>query len=43
MENTTNNASNFVSFIDANETCVMHTKTDHIEIMSGIKTNDAIY
>ena len=33
----------FVSFIDANETCVMHTKTDNIEIMSGIKTNDAIY
>ena len=32
----------FVSFIDANETRVMHTNSDNIEIMSGIKTNDAI-
>ena len=32
----------FVSFIDANETRVMHTKSDNIEIMSGIETNDAI-
>ena len=32
----------FVSFIDANETHVMHAKSDNIEIMNGIKTNDAI-
>ena len=32
----------FFSFIDANETRVMHTNSDNIEIMSGIKTNDAI-
>ena len=32
----------FVSFIDANETRVMHTKSDNIEIMSGIETSNAI-
>ena len=32
----------FVSFIDANETRVMHTKSDNIEIMSGIETSDAV-
>ena len=32
----------FVSFIDANETRVMHTRSDNIEIMSGIETSDAI-
>ena len=32
----------FVSFVDANETRVMRTKSDNIEIMSGIETNDAI-
>ena len=32
----------FVSFTDANETRVMHTKSDNIVIMSGIETNDAI-
>ena len=32
----------FVSFIDANETRVMHSKSDNIEIMSGIETSDAI-
>ena len=32
----------FVSFTDANETRVMHTKSDNIEIMSGIETIDAI-
>ena len=32
----------FVSFIDANETRVMHTKSDNITIMSGIETDDAI-
>ena len=31
----------FASFIDANETCVMHTKSDNIEIISGIETSDA--
>ena len=42
MENTANNANHFVSFIDANETRVMHTKSDNIEIMTGIETSDAI-
>ena len=32
----------FVSFIDANETREMHTKSDNILIMSGIDTNDVI-
>ena len=32
----------FVSFINANDTLVMHTKSDNIEIMNGIDTNDAI-
>ena len=32
----------FVSFIDADETRVMDTKSDNIEIMSGIETSDAI-
>ena len=32
----------FVSFIDANETRIMHTKSDKIEIMSGIETSDAV-
>ena len=32
----------FVSFVDANETRVMHTKSDNIEIMSGIETSDVI-
>ena len=31
-----------VSFIDTNETRVMHTKSDNIEIMSGIETSDAV-
>ena len=30
----------FVSFIDANETLVIHTKNDNIVIMSGVETND---
>ena len=32
----------FVSFIDAYETRVMHTKSDNIEIMSGVETSDTI-
>ena len=32
----------FVSFIDSNETRVMHTKSDNTTIMSGIETDDAI-
>ena len=32
----------FVSFIDANETQAMHTKSDNIEIMNGIDSSDAI-
>ena len=33
---------NFVSFIDNNDHCIIHTKSDNIEIMSGIETNDII-
>ena len=32
----------FISFIDKNETQVMHTKSDNVKIMNGIDTNDAI-
>ena len=32
----------FVSFIDGNETQLMHTKSDNTEIMNGIDTSDAI-
>ena len=32
----------FVSFIDSNETRVMHTKSDNTTIMSGIEIDDAI-
>ena len=32
----------FISFIDKNETLVMHTKSDNIEIMHGTDTSDAI-
>ena len=32
----------FVSFIDANETRKMHTKSDSITIMIGIETEDVI-
>ena len=42
MENMTDNVNYFISFIDANETRVMHTKSDNIEIMSGIETSDII-
>ena len=32
----------FISFIDKNETQVMHTKRDNVEIMNGTDTSDAI-
>ena len=32
----------FVSFIDNNETQVMHTKSDNIEIMNGVDASDTI-
>ena len=32
----------FVSFIDKNETQVMHTKIDYVKIMNGTDTNEAI-
>ena len=32
----------FVSFIDKNETQVMHTKSDNVKIMNGTDTNNAI-
>ena len=32
----------FISFIEKNETQVMHTKSDNVEIMNGTDTSDAI-
>ena len=32
----------FISFIDKNETQVMHTRKDNVEIMNGTDTSDAI-
>ena len=32
----------FVSFIDNNETQVMHTKSDNIEIMNNVDASDTI-
>ena len=32
----------FISFIDKNETQVMHTKSDNVEVMNGTDTSDAI-
>ena len=32
----------FVSFIDKNETQVIHTKSDNVKIMNGTDTNDAV-
>ena len=32
----------FISFIDKNQTQVMHTKSDNVEIMNGTDTSDAI-
>ena len=32
----------FISFIDKNETQVMHTKSDNVKIMNGTDNNDAI-
>ena len=33
---------NFISSLDTNESRTMHTKSDHIEIMSGIEADDVI-
>ena len=33
---------NFISSLDTNEFRIMHTKSDNIEIMNGIETNDII-
>ena len=32
----------FISFTDKNETQVMHTKSDNVEVMNGTDTSDAI-
>ena len=32
----------FICFIDKNETQVMHTKSDNVEIMNGTDSSDAI-
>ena len=33
---------NFISSLDINDTHIMHTKSDNIEVMNGIETNDII-
>ena len=33
---------NFISSLDINDTCIMHTKSDNIEIMNDTETNDII-
>ena len=33
---------NFISSLDDNEFCVMYTKSDNVEIMSGTETSDTI-
>ena len=43
MGNSINNiANNFVSSIDNNEKCVMHSKSDNIEIMISDKEDEVI-
>ena len=43
MENTANNANRFFfSSLDINETYIMHTKNDNIELISGTEANDVI-
>ena len=42
MENTVSNGIIFIFFIDKNETHVIHTKSDNIEIMIGTDTSDTI-
>ena len=32
----------FISFIDKNQTQLMHTKSDNVEIMNGTDTNDVV-
>ena len=32
----------FISSKDSNETCIMHAKSDNVEIMTGSETNDII-
>ena len=33
---------NFISFLDINDTRIMHTKSDNIEIINGTETSDII-
>ena len=33
---------NFISFLDANNFSITHTRSDNIEIMNGIETNDIV-
>ena len=34
--------TNFISFLDINDTRIMHTKSDNIEIINGTETSDII-
>ena len=42
MENSINNANQFIFFQGSGETRTMHTKSRNIEIMMGSETNDII-
>ena len=42
VENSANNAINFISSKDSDETRTMHTKSDNVEIMIGSETNEII-
>ena len=42
MENSINNANQFVSSLDNDKFRIMHTKNNNIEIMNGTETNDFI-
>ena len=40
MENSVNNANQFYSSLDTREICTTDTKSDNVEIMMGIETDD---
>ena len=42
MENSITNANQFISSLDPEKNCIMHTKSNNIEIMIGTETNDII-
>ena len=42
MENSINNANHFISSLDAGEVRIMNSKSDNVEIMMSIETDDII-